>query len=525
MTTVASAGSSEHLQLTLSPPSELSPQPRSASPLPSPVVTVDSSFRLYRRRYFVLFVFSSLAFLNNVVCYSFASISAIAHAEYPSISLSSLVSLFFLTYAVFSIPSSLFIERFGLRSGVVLGAWLQAIGCYLRWADRGGPVYDSGLICWLRVGQLTASLGQAFFVNPPAMMAAQWFGNDQRVLATTIAVNANTLGIAGAYVLGSLMVRSASDIDGYLFLILALSIVLALLASVFFPSAPPTPPSFSEHHQHKQSAARPRRNPFSPRSVLQLFSRSGFLHTCLAFAVAEAIINALSAFMSDILSPRGYSPLFVGCNAVSFILQCMIGSAIVGFLVDRTRTYLLSVCLCFLAAAAALLCLTYSSRPWSTALAVAVLGFSLGPVQPLVIEVAVECTYPSSSSTVAAVQQLLGNVVSALLFPLMAWMKGKDDGGMDEMLLAISLVLALSAAVYSSFRGEYRRLRHETLGVLERRDSENSEAGLTQARPSAAADCKLVRQLTDEETEALLLGRAGNGGLQRSDGQTYGSLA
>ena len=70
-------------------------------------------------------------------------------------SLSSLVSYFFITYTLFSFPSSLFINRFSLRSGVILGASLQALGTYLRYYDRSDP--DSGgWLCWLRVGQIIA---------------------------------------------------------------------------------------------------------------------------------------------------------------------------------------------------------------------------------------------------------------------------------------------------------------------------------------------------------------------------------
>ena len=518
MPNLSAAGASEHL---LPPPSSADSSPDdSPSPQSSPVITVSSTFRLYRRRYFVLFIFSSLAFLNNVICYTFASISHLAKAEYPTISLSSLVSFFFLTYVLFSFPSSLFIERFGLRSGVVLGAWLQAIGSYLRWYDRGGPQMDTGVLCYLRLGQLIASLGQAFFVNPPPMMAAQWFGNDQRVLATTISVNANTLGIAGAYILGSLMVSTAHDIDAYLFTIFAASFLFALLATFLYPAAPPSPPSFSEHHQHKRaqhhhSSGGRTHNPFSPRSILCLFTYSGFTHTCLGFAVAEAMINALSAFMGDILLPLGYSPLFVGMSAVGFIVACMVGSAIVGYFVDRTRTYLSSVCACFLLAAVALLALSWVRVELATIAAVLSLGFFLGPIQPLVIETAVECTYPSPSSTVAAVQQVLGNVVSAMVFPVMAWMRsaGESEGrGMQEVLVAMAVGLALTAGVYSTFRGEYRRWKHETEGVLDRRGSEEGVVGVGGVGGVGVGEVKEVKENGgDGEREVLIVAADGNG--------------
>ena len=300
------------------------------------------------------------------------------------------------------------------------------------------------------------------------------FGNDQRVLATTISVNANTLGIAGAYLLGSVMVRSAADIDRYLFVIFALSFFFAVLATFLYPDAPPSPPSFSEHHQHKRAS---RHGPFSLRVIAGLFRYEGFVHTCLGFALAEAMINALSAFMGDILIPLGYSGVSVGVNAAGFIVMCMVGSAIVGYMVDRTRTYVSSVCLCFVLSSLSLLALAYARPPLLTTLSVLALGFFLGPIQPLVIETAVECTYPSPSSTVAAVQQVLGNVVSAMAFPIMIWMRD-EGGGMGRVLIGMSIGLATTTAVYSTFSGEYRRLRHETEGVLDRR---GSDEGLVRA--------------------------------------------
>ena len=508
MPNLTSHGATEHLLISPPPHASLS----AASPLSpsaSPQLTINSDFKLYKRRYFVLFLFSSLAFLNNVVCYTFASISHIAKPQYPNMSLSSLVSYFFITYTLFSFPSSLFINRFSLRSGIILGASLQALGTYLRYYDRSDP-NPGGWWCWLRVGQLVASLGQAFFVNPPPTMAATWFGSEERVLATTIGVNANTLGIAGAYILGAVMVRSPADIDNYLFIIFLLSLVFAILVIFFYPSAPPTPPSFSAYHSHKHPHS-PTVSQFSVHSLLKLFRYTGFLHTCLAFALAEATINALSAFFTDILIPEGYSATFVGVNATSFIIFCMIGSAIVGYVVDRTHCYTVAVCLCFIIAALSLLTFTYYSADSAvlTCLLIVVLGFTLGPVQPLVIETGVEVTYPSPASTVAAVQQVLGNVLSAIMFPLFGLMEKSREGGMHAVLLSVSAVLGGMGLLYATFRGEYRRLRHETLGVLDRRDSENPAVVVVDKRLEMDKSGGGIGQL--DEHHVLLTRPAGNG--------------
>ena len=48
-------------------------------------------------------------------------------------------------------------------------------------------------------GQVIASLGSAFFINPPPLVASTWFADDERTMATTVAFNADALGIAVAY--------------------------------------------------------------------------------------------------------------------------------------------------------------------------------------------------------------------------------------------------------------------------------------------------------------------------------------
>lgn len=45
-------------------------------------------------------------------------------------------------------------------------------------------------------------------------------------------------------------------------------------------------------------------------------------------------------------------------------------------------------------------------------------GATLGPVQPINAELAVEATYPSDENAIESVQQLCGNLFSALLVPL-----------------------------------------------------------------------------------------------------------
>jgi hypothetical protein len=65
--------------------------------------------------------------------------------------------------------------------------------------DLLGNTVHSSPTDMVLLGQVIASFGQSFFVIPPPLLASTWFAEDERTLATTIACNADALGIALAY--------------------------------------------------------------------------------------------------------------------------------------------------------------------------------------------------------------------------------------------------------------------------------------------------------------------------------------
>jgi hypothetical protein len=54
------------------------------------------------------------------------------------------------------------------------GAWLQALGCAIRCLDLQGGTIRGSATDMVLFGQVVASLGQAFFVNPPPLLASSW---------------------------------------------------------------------------------------------------------------------------------------------------------------------------------------------------------------------------------------------------------------------------------------------------------------------------------------------------------------
>jgi asparagine N-glycosylation enzyme membrane subunit Stt3 len=143
----------------------------------------------------------------------------------------------------------------------------------------------------------------------------------------------------------------------------------------------------------------------------------------------------------------------VGLMVCAFIGMCMVGSAVIGWLVDKSKAFKRWLVISLFGSAIALLYLIWLGprglvHIWAS---ICLLGFFMGPVQPLSIETAVEVTYPAPESSVTAVQQVLGNLFSAALFPLILLCRNPVTKSMQPALLLILVCLLGTGAFYLTY--------------------------------------------------------------------------
>ena len=100
--------------------------------------------------------------------------------------------------------------------------------------------------------------------------------------------------------------------------------------------------------------------------------------------------------------------------------------------------------------------------PWLVLLSLLGVGATLGPVQPINAELAVEVTYPADENAIEAVQQLCGNLFSALLVPVCEYaalydldFMGKGDFRGDSIV--VLLLLLFTSVYYLSFNAPLKR--------------------------------------------------------------------
>ena len=106
-----------------------------------------------------------------------------------------------------------------------------------------------------------------------------------------------------------------------------------------------------------------------------------------------------------------------------FEFAILLGGIIIGGYVDRSKEYKSVTLACLIATAVTLVPLgltdhALGKEPILLILALLGLGMAAGPIQPINAELAVDVTYPGDETAVESVQQIGGNLFSALLVPL-----------------------------------------------------------------------------------------------------------
>ena len=109
---------------------------------------------------------------------------------------------------------------------------------------------------------MVLAIANPFTLNAPTKVSANWFGESERVVSTTVGAYANVFGIAFGYFFPSLWVsdmdltdstQAKMDIYRLSFYLTIISSVAFILVLLTFRSKPPTPSAFTNMSDHDDS--------------------------------------------------------------------------------------------------------------------------------------------------------------------------------------------------------------------------------------------------------------------------------
>lgn len=430
------------------------------------------SFGATPYRWVVLLVFSLASFGNAYMWINFSAISDLTEEYYNTTSafVNAQSLVFLIAYPISNFFSAMVLAHWGIRVGISVGAVLTALGACVRCfsAMFSHHVMTSPVLWRLSVlvlGQSLGALGQPFITNAPSAVAAAWFPTSQRVLATSLAIVANTLGAAAGFVLPPEILSSdAENMPALLYSTAGALVLVALLSIVFLRAHPHIPPSISGSE------------PPAPMTCEAFWSELWGLLTnwsflCVLFLVfvVLGLTNGMATLSPQMMSKYNYSDPQASFVAGAFIVAGIVGSGVFGVVADATRRYrLILTVLCVLCILSMLVPAGLLHFRWDTlALLVvsnAAVGFFLLPMIPLSFDFAVELTFPIPEPASVGLCIMLAQASgTAFIFGLQGW---ANEGRADLVFLvyAGSLVPATVACILA--RGPLRRYELEQAAIV-----------------------------------------------------------
>ncbi|KAL7453280.1 hypothetical protein ACHAWC_006678 [Mediolabrus comicus] len=415
---------------------------------------------------------SMLNLLSDWTCYSVAPIALLTIDAFGEVDPESLVTVFLGANAVASAMEPAILGRLGLRRTVVFGAALLMIGSIIKSADDE----DNVDITWrLYLGFFLVGLSQPLYQCTPALLSASWFPENERTMATGVALNSNQLGIGCAFVFGTMLVATKEDILPYFGLLSVISTIAFVGAALQFDDAPPTPPSDTARVIKGDLEIKIPNISFIVQQFKACFARKGFAHCVVAFTTSGIIVNTLSTFMDYLVTLNGAGREYVGIVGGTFQLFIMFASLVFGGWTDHSRKYYFVIlAMLILGAFALAVCNTDLDSDAGGALRwhLLVVAVLAGPLQPISTELGVEVVYPLSENTVLVIQQLFSNLLSAAFIPVFKALKdvGTVQTPEKEMFevpqftfsfYMLIIIHACSTMYFATFNGKYLRYEDE----------------------------------------------------------------
>ena len=123
------------------------------------------------------------------------------------------------------------------------------IACGIRCVVPTAPhAYGTYWIILIHIGQLLNGFVGVPIMTIPTKLSSMWFPPKERTFATAVTNTAQALGVAIGFVTVPYLTRTY-DIHTMLYVEAEIALFIALLATIYFPSRPPTPPSVSADEQ------------------------------------------------------------------------------------------------------------------------------------------------------------------------------------------------------------------------------------------------------------------------------------
>ncbi len=393
----------------------------------------EDRLKVYTYRWVLLFFFM----LGNVslqilwISYATVTLEAATYYSVGEFEILFLSTIFMITYIPVSFIATWFINKFGFRKGVGLGALINGVFGFLR--ALAGPNYT--LVLFI---QIIISISQPFFLNSVSLLSANWFPESERTKATGLSINSQFLGIAIGMFLTPILVI-VLNLEVMLFIYGLYALIIGIVFVIFARDSPPTPPSI---RVKKEDA------PLRGGLKLLILNKQ-FGIVSVIFFVGLGAFNMITTYIELIVAPRGLTAIEVGNLGGLLILGGIIGATVMSILADKLRKRALLIKISSLIAVASFFMLSFANTTISLYFSGFLLGFGLLSVGPVLLEYSVDVTDPVPEASSNGMLMVIGSI-SGILFILGFEGFTTPSGDYLPALIVLS-ILALISFLLSLF--------------------------------------------------------------------------
>ncbi len=382
----------------------------------------ERTFTTYRYRWVVLFFFSMMQCIMQMLWITFASITGEASTFYnvTPMQIGFLSMVFMIMYVFFSFPASWAIDTFGIRKGVGFGVILTGIFALTR-------AYGASNFTWVLVSMTGIAIAQPFILNSLTAMASKWFPMKERATA---------VGIASLFLFVGMMIGLALTpvltlefgIPGMLKIYGYVTLFFVVAYLIFVKEKPPTPPD--EIDNSKVKVAEGLKHIFSQRSMILLI---------VFFFFALGMFTAVTTWIEQMLTPRGFSIVQAGNLGAMIMIGGIIGCLIVPTISDKKRKRKPFIILSALITIPTLIGLTFANSYMLLLFSGFIFGFFFLGAGPIIYQYAAETSYPAPEATSQGLLMLAGNISGIIYIFAMDFFRDADGSMTPFMIFMITM--------------------------------------------------------------------------------------
>jgi cyanate permease len=396
----------------------------------------NTGYKIYGYRWVMLSVYMIIIAVNQLLWITFAPITseAVQHYGVSDLKIGILSMCFMIVYLLVSIPASWIIDTYGIRIGVGMGAVFTGLFGLLR-----GLVSSNYNL--LLMAQIGIAIGQPFLLNAITKVAARWFPIEERATASGLGTLSSYVGILSGMILTPWLVNG-SGITRMLHIYGIFALISAGVFIVFVRERPPVAPCRPDQEERALALD----------GLKLIFKNKDFNWLMLIFFIGLGIFNAVTTWIENILSPRGFTSVQAGITGGLMIAGGILGALILPILSDHYRKRIPFIMIAIAGAAISLIGITVATNYIMVLISGTAFGFFLLSSGPIGFQYGAEITYPISEGTSNGFLLLVGQISGILFIFGMNSFKSSSTGSMTGPLVVLIFLMAVSLLCTTKIR-------------------------------------------------------------------------